>query len=80
MISTSRLIKFIASITLLALVSSDLHAQKQGRSTREFSTYGISFRPLKEWSDIPVAKDDINRGLIGKFSAEDHERVKVEGT
>ncbi|MFT7516584.1 MAG: hypothetical protein ACI84O_000367 [Myxococcota bacterium] len=79
MTDTSRLLKFIFGMIIACCLSSDLIAQKQGRVTREFPSYGFSFRPLRDWKDIPQAPDDIARGRVGQFSADDSVRVSVEG-
>jgi hypothetical protein len=80
MIGTSRLLKLILALVVACAATADIYAQKQGRETREFSAYGFSFRPLRDWTDIPMSPDNISSGIIGQFSAEDTVRVKAEGT
>lgn len=79
MTDTSRLLKLILGIVIACCLSSDLSAQKQGRTTRDFPNYGFSFRPLRDWQDIPQAPDSIAKGYVGHFAADYTVRVSVEG-
>jgi hypothetical protein len=53
--------------------------QKQGRTTRDFPAQGISFRPLKDWLDVPVDERSRSVGIIAQLEAERPVSVKVEG-
>jgi hypothetical protein len=75
MVYSPRLLKLILCVIVACCLASDLNAQKSGRTTRDFPTYGFSFRPLKDWQDIPQSPDDIAAGRIGHFSAEDAVRL-----
>jgi hypothetical protein len=75
MVYSPRLFKLILCVIVACCLTSDLSAQKSGRITRDFPTYGFSFRPLQDWQDIPQSPDDIAAGRIGQFSAEDAVRL-----
>jgi hypothetical protein len=75
MVYSLRLFKLILCVIVACCLASDLSAQKSGRTTRDFPTYGFSFRPLQDWQDIPQSPDDIAAGRIGQFSAEDAVRL-----
>ena len=78
MVYSPRLFKLILCLIVACCLASDLSAQKSGRTTRDFPAYGFSFRPLKDWKDIPQSPDDIAAGRIGQFSAEDAVRLPTK--
>lgn len=75
MFDTSRLLKISLTLFVVLGVASDVYAQKQGRTKRNFPAHGIEFRPLRDWSDIPISDKNEARGKIGIFQAEDSETV-----
>ena len=71
-----RVLALLLAATLFALPA---QAQKNGTKERPFPAHGFSFKPLKDWSDVPVRDDLAMRGLIGRMSAERGVQVKMEG-
>ncbi|MHC4379965.1 MAG: hypothetical protein ACYSU1_02605 [Planctomycetota bacterium] len=62
-----------------ALLAPDAAAQKNGSKYREFPAHGFEFKPLKDWTDVPVDQGFKSQGGIGKFDAERPISVKAEG-
>ncbi|MDE0903120.1 MAG: hypothetical protein OSB42_00690 [Planctomycetota bacterium] len=63
----------------LFLFGDSAFAQKAGRSYREFPAYGFKFKPLRDWSDVPVNDRVASRDVIGQFEAMKALLVKIDG-
>lgn len=65
---------------LLSPLVSEASAQKNDSKYREFPAYGFEFKPLKDFSDVPVIDRLASRGIVGQFEAERGPQIKfVDG-
>ncbi len=70
-----RLVGLFLSTLLLAPTAA---AQKNSSKAREFPAYGFSFKPLKDWSDVPPDGQMKALHVIGQFEAKRGVTVKTE--
>jgi len=61
---------------LLSPLAADVSAQKNDSKYREFPAYGFEFKPLKDFSDVPVIGRLASRGIVGQFEAERGPQIK----
>jgi hypothetical protein len=73
--------KLFLALTFLGLlfIGDSASAQKPGRTYRNFPAYGFKFKPLRDWSDVPVNDRLKKRSVIGQFEAERPLMVKYDG-
>ncbi len=73
--------KLLLALTFLGLlfIGDSASAQKPGRTYRNFPAYGFKFKPLRDWSDVPVNDRLKSRSVIGQFEAEKPLMVKYDG-
>lgn len=73
--------KLFLALTFLGLlfIGDSASAQKPGRTYRNFPAYGFKFKPLRDWSDVPVNERLKKRSVIGQFEAERPLMVKYDG-
>jgi len=68
---------FLAAFALFLAVPAQ--AQKNGNKARPFPEFGFEFKPLRDWTDVPIRDDRASIGVIGNLSAERGVQVKMEG-
>jgi len=62
---------WLAALLFLALpLTAPAAAQKNDTRYREFPAYGFEFKPLKEFSDVPVGGRLAAEGIVGQFESE----------
>ncbi|MCP4094186.1 MAG: hypothetical protein GY747_12125 [Planctomycetes bacterium] len=59
------------------MLAPDAAAQKNGTKYRPFPAYGFKFKPLKDWSDVPVDERTRSAGVIAQLNDEKGVRVKT---
>jgi hypothetical protein len=73
----------ILFLSLLAIVTASAAApavaQKTGTKYFEDVVHGFKFKPLKDWSNIPVSDDLKRSSVIARFSADREISVKTPG-
>lgn len=74
-----RKLALVLTVFGLVLMGDTASAQKPGRSYREFSAYGFKFKPLRDWSDVPVNDRLAAQNVIGQLEAMKPLMVKYDG-
>jgi hypothetical protein len=59
------------------MLAPEASAQKNGTKPRPFPAYGFTFKPLKDWADVPVDERTRAAGVIAQLNAEKPVRVKT---
>jgi hypothetical protein len=73
-------IPFCLALFVCVLLAPLASAQKVDRKYREFPAIGVEFKPLKNFSDVPVGGRLGSLGIIGQFESESGAQVKfVDG-
>ncbi len=70
--------RFLLLLSLFActLLAPDATAQKSASKYRKFPAIGVEFKPLKDFSDVPVDERMASRGIVGQFEAARGPHVK----
>ncbi len=67
---TSTWTSLCLALALLSFLTPAAHAQKNGTKYREFPALGFEFKPLKDFSDVPVIDRLQSLGIVGQMEAE----------
>jgi len=75
MLHLSRLI--LTAAAGLCVLTAPAAAQKVDNKYREFPALGFKFKPMKDWTDVPVEPRQKRRGIAAQMEAERGPYVKV---
>lgn len=65
---SSRFLTFFLLLLGCLFLAPEASAQKSGNVYRPFPAYGFKFKPLKDWSDVPVSASIASLGVIGQLN------------
>ncbi|MDP7063146.1 MAG: hypothetical protein QF489_09485 [Planctomycetota bacterium] len=74
---SSRFFSILILLVSSVLLAPEAAAQKNSTKYRPFPAYGFKFKPLKDWSDVPVDERTRSAGVIAQLNDEKPARVST---